>query len=754
MREGRDFWGRLPMSKVFLAYKTTDAERANVVREKLELLGVPLFVDQKMMSGDNYISTINEELNSALAVLVLWTAAAVHMPSPGEPPNFVLSEAQRGYSRGILVAATFERIALDHLPVPFNLFQAPDLSDWIQAKAPAKHREWQKVLQALGKKLNRPGIPDLAVAFEGDDGLRKKFLREYPSDPSAPQIADRLEAVERKAFEARLSSAKRRNQQRAREAEKRLASLREQFEAQIGELRAGRDFMLQTDPSDIVDDDDERSQKLEKERIRADQAEDMVAKTNREVVELTNTLAGKATALDAQNAAIAQLNSDLAKRDKQLSGQQSTIASQAAELATIASEAAAAQQALETKGAQVGELGSLVTSLKQRLQGQTQRAVIWSGGSALAAALVFGLIGTWSVSNPQGAAGDIAGKVTTATAALNSQIDDLKKQNQTSAAQIRTLQDQAKDAANKSQSAAATLDSQVSTLRADNQTLQNQVVQLRAQATQAQTDAATLRNQLADLTSQKQLLQKQLSDSQAAAAAAQASSSAISLVAQCDALSAYQYDQDRPPNSGWIESDKDVRSVAQPICQGALQTTINDRKTQRRILLQIGRIYKANGNAEQARQNWEKAATLGSSRANNELATFYVTRGPNFDANKAWSYVKTAVNNDPADPAALYRAAITLLFPNDSSNPFVASASIATQGDASRQKIGEAYLQKAISLDYPSAYYIAGAYYWRTDPTQAKNYLITSWCIKQYRDPPDDAGSFYQRQTHQPLSCQ
>src|SRR5580704_8549910 len=159
----------LVMSNVFLAYKTADAERVKVVREKLELLGVPLFIDQKMLSGDNYISTINEELNSALAVLVLWTEAAVRIPGPGDPPNFVLSEAQRGYARGILVAATFERMALDYLPVPFNLFQAPDLSGWLQANAPAKHPEWQKVLQALGKKLSRPGLGDLAIALECDD---------------------------------------------------------------------------------------------------------------------------------------------------------------------------------------------------------------------------------------------------------------------------------------------------------------------------------------------------------------------------------------------------------------------------------------------------------------------------------------------------------------------------------------------------------------------------------------------------------
>jgi hypothetical protein len=150
-------WGTPVMSRVFLAYKTVDRDRANVVRAKLEALGVPLFIDQKLLSGDNYLVAINEELKTAIAVLVLWTEAAVSTSDTGEP-NFVLSEAQRGYARNILVAATLEKIALDHLPVPFNLFQAPDISDWIPTGASARHSEWQKILQALGRNWDAPGL--------------------------------------------------------------------------------------------------------------------------------------------------------------------------------------------------------------------------------------------------------------------------------------------------------------------------------------------------------------------------------------------------------------------------------------------------------------------------------------------------------------------------------------------------------------------------------------------------------------------
>jgi len=241
------------MSQLFLAYKTVDLERANTVRAKLEALGVGLFIDQKLISGDNYLLAINSELNAALAVMVLWSEAAVHMPGPGET-NFVLGEAQRGYARGVLVAATLETIALDQLPVPFNLYQAPDLSDWLKTGTPAGHREWQKVLEALGKKLDRPGLASLAVVIEsGSDEQKKKFLKEHPNDPFAEKFAAELERFERAEFDKRLVAAQKRIVQRSKDSDKKLRSCRDLFESQLGELRAGRDFMP-PDPVKAIDD--------------------------------------------------------------------------------------------------------------------------------------------------------------------------------------------------------------------------------------------------------------------------------------------------------------------------------------------------------------------------------------------------------------------------------------------------------------------------------------------------------------------
>jgi hypothetical protein len=176
------------MSQVFIAYKHQDAERVANVRQKLAPLGISLFVDHQIRGGDDYLVVINAELSTALAALVFWSNAAVAAPEPGQK-NFLLAEAQKGWRRDILIAATFDKIVLDNLPVPFNNMQTADLSDWFDSGMPAVHHGWQRLLDALGVKLSRPGLATLAIVLEsGDADARREFLRQYPNDPIAARF--------------------------------------------------------------------------------------------------------------------------------------------------------------------------------------------------------------------------------------------------------------------------------------------------------------------------------------------------------------------------------------------------------------------------------------------------------------------------------------------------------------------------------------------------------------------------------------
>jgi hypothetical protein len=770
------------MSKVFLAYKSVDVERATAVRSKLEQLGVSLFIDQKLISGDNYISEINEELSTALAVLVLWTQAAAHIPAPDEPPNFVLGEAQRGYSRGVLVAATFEKMALDHLPVPFNLVQAPDLSDWLPA-APARHREWQKVLLALGKKLSRPGLADLAIALdEGNDALKKKFLRDHPADPAARDIVAQLEVVERKDFDAQFIVAKKRIQQRIKEAERKLKACRDNFETQIGELQAGRDFMP-PDPVEAIEDKisvlqtqiDIRNKTIDEERQRADRAEERTGKINAEVAELKSLLATSTDALGSKNAALEQLNADVAERDEQIATHQSTIAANIAQLTKIAEAGAAARQKANA-------------AVRRRL-------FTWTAVAAAVAACVFFFVGK-AVAPAESNTTTVVldnNKMASLSAenrSLQSQIGDARRQIGDLTAQVQKLS----SGQSAQQTDLAAKQAALAKQQADFSKQQDDLTAKQTALTKQQSDFAARQNALAkqqddftakqaaftkqqdDLTAKQAALARQQTDftsqqtaklaalasaqndltaKQAAFAqqqdafkASQSAAAAVSLVAQCDALAGYQYDPDRPTANGYTGNIKDV-AAAQRVCQSALQTAGIDQVTRRRLLLEIARTY-----VESAPPDFNtyvsylgKASQIGSSQADYQLGMYYASRD---NADLAWSYIQrsAAAHN----PVALTRAAISQIFP-DWNEHNITGRSLDS---------GFQYLQEALNLAYFRAYYVAGAAYWTykdrdtPDRARATYYLTVSQCVTDKRDPntdTDGAAYYYFKKTNKPLSC-
>jgi TIR domain len=762
------------MSKVFLAYKRIDLERANMVRTKLEALGVPLFIDQKQGAGENYIRTINEELNSAIAALVLWTKAAVVLPESGEP-NFMLSEAQRGYSRGILITATFDKIVLDHLPVPFNTLQASDLSDWIEAGASARHPEWQKVLEAVSKKLGRPGLPDLAIALEsGTDDLKRKFLKKYPADPAAQQITAFIEAYERKEFGTRLAAAQRRIQQRAKEAEKKLKSCRDEFESQIIELRSGRDFMP-PDPSKALDDRvatlstqiEIHESTIASERARAEQAEDSAAQAHAEVVALKDQLGklgASAAMLDARNAAIEQLNFDLAKRDAQIASHESTIASQATELATLADAGANTRQASVAKDARIDELANAVTAHKRRQQTETQRLTLWSGVAALIAACVFTVVG-WSMA-PSGST-----EPGTIVPTLNAKIASLSAQNKTLQTQADTAQHQATDAATQNQKLSALLADQ-STQGAALKSQQDALSAKQTAFAKQQTDFAAQQAAFVKLRDDFNAQQASLSTKQTALATAQAvltkqqsdlaaqqnalkllqtTGASIPLDVQCDALAGYQYDPDRPQFNGWALEIKDIPAT-QAICLKALQTSGIDQITQRRMLVELARTFVESSPVDYNAyvDNLNKASRLGSSQADYQLGMYYASHN---NPQLAWDKIQqsAAAHN----PVALNRAAISQLLPEWNPN-FITGRALDS---------GFRYLQQALDAAYFRSYYIAGAAYWTykdrdtQDRSKAIYFLTVSQCVTDRRDPADKenykdgADYYYSQKTGKHLTC-
>ncbi|HEV8407652.1 MAG TPA: toll/interleukin-1 receptor domain-containing protein, partial [Sphingomicrobium sp.] len=101
------------MSDVFVSYARPDELQAGRVSDALRALGYEVWRDDELPAHRAYADVIEERLNSARAVVVLWSAEAAKS-------QWVRAEADTARSAGTLVQALLD----DHVPpLPFNQIQ-------------------------------------------------------------------------------------------------------------------------------------------------------------------------------------------------------------------------------------------------------------------------------------------------------------------------------------------------------------------------------------------------------------------------------------------------------------------------------------------------------------------------------------------------------------------------------------------------------------------------------------------------------
>jgi TolB-like protein/tetratricopeptide (TPR) repeat protein len=106
------------MADVFLSYSRQDLRRARPVIKALEAAGLSVWWDRRLIGGSEFSKEIRAELDSAAAVVALWSERSVNSP-------WVLDEAARGRESRRLVPAM-----LDGTPPPlgFGQIHTVDLS--------------------------------------------------------------------------------------------------------------------------------------------------------------------------------------------------------------------------------------------------------------------------------------------------------------------------------------------------------------------------------------------------------------------------------------------------------------------------------------------------------------------------------------------------------------------------------------------------------------------------------------------------
>lgn len=142
------------MTDVFLSYASPDRAKARQLAQKLSGLGISVFWDRDILPGQTFDEVIEEQLNGAACVVVLWSKASV-------ASDWVKTEAAEAAVRKALIPALIEDVKP---PLEFRRIQAASLIAW---RGEAHHPSFGILVAAVAAKLGRAlGEPPSELATD------------------------------------------------------------------------------------------------------------------------------------------------------------------------------------------------------------------------------------------------------------------------------------------------------------------------------------------------------------------------------------------------------------------------------------------------------------------------------------------------------------------------------------------------------------------------------------------------------------
>lgn len=162
------------MAEVFISYARSSAGDAQRIAEALRALGYRVWRDDELPPHRSYADVIEERLQAAKAVVVLWSEEAAHS-------QWVRAEADIARQAGKLVQVSLGQIVP---PLPFNQIQCVDLADW----PGGGDHDWRKVLASLDALIGAEAPPPNAE--NGPRDLQAKpWLKSEPKRRAAPRLS-------------------------------------------------------------------------------------------------------------------------------------------------------------------------------------------------------------------------------------------------------------------------------------------------------------------------------------------------------------------------------------------------------------------------------------------------------------------------------------------------------------------------------------------------------------------------------------
>ncbi len=141
------------MSDIFISYASADRDRAKVVAETLTARGWTVWWDRVIPPGREFDEVIEEALDAARCVVVLWSKTSV-------ASRWVKTESAEAMRRKVLIPVLIDDAKI---PLKFRRLQAADLSQW---QGEPDHPELLNFLQSLDthvRDAQNPAPPQFAA---------------------------------------------------------------------------------------------------------------------------------------------------------------------------------------------------------------------------------------------------------------------------------------------------------------------------------------------------------------------------------------------------------------------------------------------------------------------------------------------------------------------------------------------------------------------------------------------------------------
>jgi membrane-associated phospholipid phosphatase len=160
------------MSDIFISYFHHDRPHAEALARALEAEGLSVWWDRTIPAGRNFDQVIEEALNAAKVVMVLWSRGSVQS-------RWVLNEAEEAAARSILVPVFIEEKV--RIPLAFRRIQAANLVGWDGSQEAPSFRELVETLaQRIGGRSESTEPQPISEPPPVDHGL--------PPDPPSPPV--------------------------------------------------------------------------------------------------------------------------------------------------------------------------------------------------------------------------------------------------------------------------------------------------------------------------------------------------------------------------------------------------------------------------------------------------------------------------------------------------------------------------------------------------------------------------------------